>query len=84
MAALLPEDMGTTVDVSIIHAGRTTVPTAYVVDKPISGHDVLDMPCYSFLIENRRLNKRVLFDLGIRKDWKEKLPPPSKQGPSYI
>ncbi|KAL2850400.1 hypothetical protein BJX68DRAFT_255150 [Aspergillus pseudodeflectus] len=77
MAALLPEDMGTTVDVSIIHAGRTTVPTAYVVDKPISGHDVLDMPCYSFLIENKRLNKKVLFDLGIRKDWKEKLPPPT-------
>ncbi|GLA63284.1 hypothetical protein AtubIFM55763_009763 [Aspergillus tubingensis] len=75
MAPLLPYDMGTIVEVSVIHAGRTTVPTAYVVDRPIAGHSVLDMPCYSFLIENRRLNKKVLFDLGIRKNWKEKLPP---------
>ncbi|CEJ62859.1 Putative Metallo-beta-lactamase superfamily protein [Penicillium brasilianum] len=34
------------------------------------------MPCYSFLIENKKLNKKVLFDLGLRKDWKEKLPLP--------
>lgn len=77
----LPENMGSTVDVSIIHAGRTIVPTAYVVEMPIPGHDVLDMPCYSFLIENKGMNKRVLFDLGLRKDWKEKLPLPSKQDP---
>ncbi|RAK87820.1 metallo-beta-lactamase superfamily protein [Aspergillus costaricaensis CBS 115574] len=77
----LPENMGSTVDVSIIHAGRTIVPTAYVVQMPISGHDVLDMPCYSFLIENKGLNKRVLFDLGLRKDWKEKLPLPTHVNP---
>ncbi|KAJ5355048.1 metallo-beta-lactamase superfamily protein [Penicillium cataractarum] len=75
----LPDYRDTTVDVSIIYGGRTTVPASYVVKTPIAGHVLLDMPCYSFLIENKRINKKVLFDLGLRKDWKEKLPPPSKQ-----
>ncbi|GKZ89072.1 hypothetical protein AnigIFM59636_010787 [Aspergillus niger] len=66
---------GSTVDVSIIHAGQTSVPTAYGFKTPILGHDTLNMPCYSFLIENRNNNEKVLFDLGLRKDWKEKLPP---------
>ncbi|GKZ26281.1 hypothetical protein AbraIFM66951_003612 [Aspergillus brasiliensis] len=76
MASLsLPAYKGSTADVSIIHAGQTSVPTAYVFKTPIPGHDTLDIPCYSFLIENKRNNEKVLFDLGLRKDWKEKLPP---------
>ncbi|PYH47032.1 MBL fold metallo-hydrolase [Aspergillus saccharolyticus JOP 1030-1] len=71
----LPQFKGSTVEVSILHAGQTTVPTAYVFETPIPGHDLLDIPCYSFLIENKKKSQRVLFDLGIRKDWREKLPP---------
>jgi hypothetical protein len=36
---------------------------------------MLDIPCYSFLVENKKLGKKVLYDLGIMKAWKEKLPP---------
>ena len=76
---ILPEFKGSTVDVSIIHAGQITVPAVHILQSPIPGHDLLDIPCYSFLIENNR-SQKVLFDLGLRKDWREKLPPTSKQG----
>ena len=33
------------------------------------GFDTLDIPSYSFLIEHPPTNRRVLFDLGLRKDW---------------
>jgi hypothetical protein len=74
----LPSSKGSTVRVSIIHAGRTTVPTAFLVQKQIPGHDLIDIPCYSFLIENEQLGKKVLYDLGIMKAWKEKQPPASE------
>jgi hypothetical protein len=74
----LPQSKGSTVDVSIIHGGRTTVPTLYVFQNKIPGHDVLDIPCYSFLVENKKQGKKVLFDLGIMKAWKEKQPPESE------
>ncbi|KAH8924719.1 Metallo-hydrolase/oxidoreductase [Atractiella rhizophila] len=71
----LPAFRGTNVRVSLIHGGRTTVPTAYVVTRQITGHDILDIPCFSFLVENERIGKKVLFDLGLMKAWKEKQPP---------
>ncbi|KAH8698401.1 hypothetical protein BGW36DRAFT_460325 [Talaromyces proteolyticus] len=71
----LPLSKEQSVEVSIIHGGRTTVPTKYVVQTPIPGHDLLDIPCYSFLIENKSQNKRILYDLGLMKAWKEKQPP---------
>ncbi|KAE8401215.1 hypothetical protein BDV37DRAFT_296346 [Aspergillus pseudonomiae] len=74
---ILPEFKGSTVDVSIIHAGQITVPAVHILQSPIPGHDLLDIPCYSFLIENNR-SQKVLFDLGLRKDWREKLPPTSQ------
>jgi hypothetical protein len=74
----LPTSKGSTVRVSLIHAGRTTVPTAFLVQKQIPGHDLIDIPCYSFLIENKQLGKKVLYDLGIMKAWKEKQPPASE------
>ena len=51
------------------------VPTAAFVKQQIPGHDVLDVPCYSFFIENDKLGKKVLYDLGIMKAWMETLPP---------
>ncbi|OCT51768.1 metallo-beta-lactamase superfamily protein [Cladophialophora carrionii] len=33
------------------------------------GHENLNLPTFAFYIHNTRLNKRVLFDNGARKDW---------------
>jgi glyoxylase-like metal-dependent hydrolase (beta-lactamase superfamily II) len=49
----------------------------------VSGHDTLDLPVYSFLIENEQAHKKVLFDLGIMKDWKEKRPDLLDQAQSF-
>jgi len=35
----------------------------------------MDIPASSFLIENEAAGKKVLYDLGFMKAWKEKLPP---------
>jgi glyoxylase-like metal-dependent hydrolase (beta-lactamase superfamily II) len=77
-ALTLPASQGSTVRVSLLHAGRTTATAALFVQQQIPGHDVLDAPCYSFLIENDNLGKKVLYDLGIMKAWREKLPPSSE------
>lgn len=69
------KNSGSTVDVSIIHGGRTVVPMAWIVKSPIRGHEAFDVPCYSFLIEHKNSGKRILYDLGLMKAWKEKLPP---------
>jgi len=74
----LPPFQGATVHVSLLHGGHTTVPTAYVFQDQIPGHDSLDIPCFSFLIENKILGKKILYDLGIMKAWKEKQPPASE------
>jgi len=35
----------------------------------------MEMPIYTFLVENESVGKKLLFDLGMMKAWKEKLPP---------
>jgi len=50
------------------------MPTSLTIQTPIPGHDTLDWPLYSFLIENEKADKKVLFDLGLMKGWKEKQP----------
>lgn len=37
------------------------------------GFDYLDCPAFSFLIEHPSTGRKLLFDLGVRKDW-ENLP----------
>lgn len=74
----LPAYKGFTVRVSILLAGRAVVPTTMMIQSPIAGHDVMDMPASSFLIENEAAGKKVLYDLGFMKAWKEKLPPLSE------
>ena len=45
---------------------------------------MIEAPIYSFLVENERVGKKVLFDLGMMKTWKEKLPQcTSRHCPSY-
>ena len=38
----------------------------------------MDIPASSFLIESEAAGKKVLYDLGFMKAWKEKLPPLSE------
>ncbi|OJD29674.1 metallo-beta-lactamase superfamily protein [Diplodia corticola] len=63
-----------TVSVSIINTGaRIRLPLAGFMEPPIEGHTHLDAPAYSFLIEHPQHGK-LLFDLSIRKDWKNLAP----------
>jgi hypothetical protein len=61
---------GATVTVQIINTTTNVVcPTAYFLEPTIKGQEHLNLPTFAFLIENKALGKRVLFDLGCRKDW---------------
>ena len=40
-----------------------------LLEPVIQGHEFLNLPTFAFYIHNPRLNKRVLFDMGSRKDW---------------
>ena len=53
---------------------RVKVPVPIMMMPYIAGHDLLDCPSHSFLIENVALGRRVLFDLGVRKDWRNLAP----------
>lgn len=70
----LPAFKGSTVRTSILNAGALVMPSSALVQPQISGHEIIEAPIYSFLVENERMGKKVLFDLGMMKSWKEKLP----------
>jgi hypothetical protein len=40
----------------------------------IKGHTKLASPSYSFLIEHEQLESKLLFDLGVQKDWQDQAP----------
>ncbi|KAH8885965.1 hypothetical protein GQ53DRAFT_845109 [Thozetella sp. PMI_491] len=48
--------------------------SSMVFDPDITGYTKFEFPSYAFLITNPVLNKHILFDLGMRKDWLEALP----------
>ncbi|KAI1758780.1 beta-lactamase-like protein [Hypoxylon sp. FL1150] len=60
-----------TVNVSIINTEGTIrgLDTLRFFEPKIPGHDYLAAPIYTFLIQHPTLNRTILFDLGIRKDW---------------
>ncbi|KAI0265701.1 metallo-beta-lactamase superfamily protein [Gloeopeniophorella convolvens] len=72
---VLPAVQGTTIRVSILNAGRIVIPKKIVVQPPMPGHDILDVPAYSFLIENDRVGQKLLFDLGVMKTLYDKSSP---------
>ncbi|KAH7021855.1 beta-lactamase-like protein [Ilyonectria destructans] len=45
------------------------VKTSALIEPEIQGHEFLNLPTFAFYIYNPRLDKRVLFDMGSRKDW---------------
>jgi hypothetical protein len=80
----LPAYKGFTVRVSILVAGKAVAPTTMMIQSPIAGHDVIDIPACSFLVENETAGKKVLYDLGFMKAWKEKLPPLSEFSTQHV
>ncbi|QKX63861.1 uncharacterized protein TRUGW13939_11032 [Talaromyces rugulosus] len=50
-------------------ACEIVVSTTSLMQPEIKGHEKLNLPTFVFYIYNARLDKRVLFDNGSRKDW---------------
>lgn len=75
------------VKVSALSTNRVlNVPASAFLAPDIPGTTYKDTPCLSFLIEHRDAQgavTRLLFALGIRKDW-ENLPPKSEQDAKYV
>ncbi|KAK4982336.1 hypothetical protein LTR66_009330 [Elasticomyces elasticus] len=65
---------GSTVKVSIIDGtSRFVLPMFPFLSPEIEGKNKLTGPTYSFLIEHSS-GKKILFDLGVRKDWENYAP----------
>ncbi|KAL8734396.1 MAG: hypothetical protein Q9166_001594 [cf. Caloplaca sp. 2 TL-2023] len=67
---LIPESHSA-VDAHIINSTSkiSGIPTETFMEPKIKGYGIIDCPAYSFLIEHPPSGQRVLFDLGVRKDW---------------
>ncbi|KAH8587096.1 beta-lactamase-like protein [Bisporella sp. PMI_857] len=64
-----------TVEVQFINTTTNiTIGPSGFVQPILPGHEKLHLPTFCFLIKNRALNERVLFDCGARKNWRD-LPP---------
>ena len=50
------------------------IPASVFFEPEIKGFEVLDCPAYSFLIEHPPSGRKVLWDLGVRKDWENFAP----------
>ncbi|KAL9602695.1 MAG: hypothetical protein Q9219_001685 [cf. Caloplaca sp. 3 TL-2023] len=71
----IPESTST-VDVHIINTTSRIkgIPIQMFMEPEIKGHDIIDCPAFSFLIEHAGSRSKVLFDLGVRKDWENLSP----------
>ena len=66
---------GASVKVQIIDTtSRIRAPVSAFMLPGITGHECLQAPAFSFLVEQPSTHRKVVFDLGLRKDW-ENLPP---------
>lgn len=65
------------VDVSIINTTGTVrgVSASLFLSPPVKGYEWLAVPVFAFLVRQPRLDRSLLFDLGIRKDWENLSPP---------
>ena len=54
------------------------MPAKFLIEPSILGQDILDVPAFSFLVENHEAGKKIMFDLGIMKAWETKLGPKSE------
>lgn len=68
------------VRVKLIDTTTAMVGEAEAFVKPVvSGHEVINFCSLSFLLENEKLEKKAMFDLGVRKDYWN-LPKATQQG----
>ncbi|KAL6245331.1 hypothetical protein RBB50_008106 [Rhinocladiella similis] len=66
---------GASVKVQIVDGtARITAPTDVFMTPPIHGHTQMFAPAFSFLIEQVSSGRKILFDLGLRKDWQSHPP----------
>ena len=75
----IPSNAGVTVRVQIIDTTShiNGVPNSAVFEENIPGFDTFDGVCYAFLITHQVPGSppvRLIFDLGIRKDWTNWIP----------
>ncbi|KAF3761618.1 hypothetical protein M406DRAFT_295293 [Cryphonectria parasitica EP155] len=64
------EPSKTTVDVRVIDTTVwiSNLPIQTFIEQQVKGFDKLDAPSFSFLVEHPS-GRKLLFDLGVRKDW---------------
>ncbi|KAL7896680.1 beta-lactamase-like protein [Trichoderma sp. SZMC 28014] len=59
-----------TVRVRIIDAtGNLSIPAPFFLEPAEKGHELVNGSTSCFLIESERLEKKAVYDLGLRKDW---------------
>lgn len=74
-APVLDIPAGASANVQIIDStSRIQVPVSAFMNPPIPGHEYLRAPAFSFLIEQVSSDRKILFDLGLRKDWQNHPP----------
>jgi hypothetical protein len=57
-----------TVTVKLLHGGTLTAPTAFFWDPVVPGYEKVQGISGYFYVEHEGKGKRLLFDLGLRKD----------------
>jgi hypothetical protein len=60
-----------TIKVSVIDSGTRVgaLPSGIFFEPEIKGHELLYAPSYSFLLEHEPSGSKLVFDLGVSKDW---------------
>ena len=61
-------------DVAALEGGVVTIPCIITISTALP-HETLTAPALSFLLTHSISGNRIVFDLGIRKDWETSLPP---------
>ncbi|KAJ4393595.1 hypothetical protein N0V93_002808 [Gnomoniopsis smithogilvyi] len=69
------ESSGATVDVRIIDTTTwmSEIDTKTLIDNPVKGHGLMNAPSFSFLVEHLS-GRKLVFDLGVRKDYHNMAP----------
>ncbi|KAK0202309.1 beta-lactamase-like protein [Desarmillaria ectypa] len=75
----IPSSLSTvTVKAMNVGGSSTCLPAAFFMEPILPGYETFNIPIYAFLIEHETTGKRLMFDLGLRKD-QESLPPAVQQ-----
>ena len=81
---MIPEDVdfplyqGHCVKVSVINGANSHMLADMLVHPAPQGQKYMDLADFSFLIESRHFNRKVLFDLAFMKDLGDRMPPALK------